>query len=493
MTNEKPQHLLIHFSDFFEVPPAHLDKHGAFNVSLINDLPLFIDPFLLFTSEKPEYQNLHESIIRYLRFLRDQSAGEALPDGLLKAWFMFNEVKQTWLGFSQIGNAGSGLGWGFARALNQNLGRVLSNFGNEAITESSHLEKLCLIREGVGRDNISDFTTHLIKEFLAGYTQEFARTYLKPGQYRSVMVGKVRFNYETRTWRPLRFDLPVIDDDYVLLVPTDILTKDETWISRSDLLSRYDSIANSVDDDQLRAQLNDYLRRALPKNADKKERQSAVSRTILEFPEVIEYYIRDRERHGDEAVSASSKNVREVHFVFVDQVRSLADTLRSETSFYTTPSDTLDEARARLEFLRDVIENKGGHRIFYIDGEPLQREADLQVLYRLTWFATESDVGREVNDGRGPVDFKISRGSRDKTLVEFKLASNSQLKRNLQKQVEIYAKASDAKKKLKAILYFSAEEHARVIGILKELKIESDPNIVLIDARADNKPSGSKA
>ena len=43
----------IYFSDFFNIDPVLLDAHGAFNVSLINDLPVFIDPFLLFNSDKP--------------------------------------------------------------------------------------------------------------------------------------------------------------------------------------------------------------------------------------------------------------------------------------------------------------------------------------------------------------------------------------------------------------------------------------------------------
>ena len=42
----------IYFTDFFHVPPEVLEEQGAFNVSLINDLPLFIDPFFLFNSEK---------------------------------------------------------------------------------------------------------------------------------------------------------------------------------------------------------------------------------------------------------------------------------------------------------------------------------------------------------------------------------------------------------------------------------------------------------
>jgi hypothetical protein len=66
----------------------------------------------------------------------------------------------------------------------------------------------------------------------------------------------------------------------------------------------------------------------------------------------------------------------------------------------------------------------------------------MHILYRLTWCGTVSDVNREVNNGRGPVDFKASRGTFDKSLIEFKLASNTQLRRNLQNQVEIYLKAN---------------------------------------------------
>ncbi|MBO0861511.1 MAG: hypothetical protein J2P21_24080 [Chloracidobacterium sp.] len=38
---------------------------------------------------------------------------------------------------------------------------------------------------------------------------------------------------------------------------------------------------------------------------------------------------------------------------------------------------------------------------------------DLQILYRLTWRVTQSGVNREVNNRRGPVDYKMSRGGAD--------------------------------------------------------------------------------
>jgi hypothetical protein len=40
--------------------------------------------------------------------------------------------------------------------------------------------------------------------------------------------------------------------------------------------------------------------------------------------------------------------------------------------------------------------------------------------------------------GAGPVDYKITFGAKDKTLIEMKLAKNTALERNLQKQLPIY-------------------------------------------------------
>jgi len=143
--------------------------------------------------------------------------------------------------------------------------------------------------------------------------------------------------------------------------------------------------------------------------------------------------------------------------------------------------------------LKHVIEDNDGWRNFYLNGHPITREKDVHILYRLTWFATAFDVNSEANSGRGPVDFAVSKGSGNKALVEFKLASNNQLKRNLRRQAPVYEKASNAKKTIKVIVYFTAAEKKRVDGIVKALKMTNDRNIVLVDARKDNKPSGSKA
>ena len=113
-------------------------------------------------------------------------------------------------------------------------------------------------------------------------------------------------------------------------------------------------------------------------------------------------------------------------------------------------------------------------------------------MYRLVWYATDFDVNREVNNGRGPVDYKVSKGAEDSTLVEFKLASNSKLKKNLENQVEIYKKANSTNNAIKVILYFTENEYTKIMKIFQDLNLQEGSDLVLIDARA-NKISASNA
>jgi hypothetical protein len=483
----------LYFTDVFGVSEKALDKYGAFNISLFTDLPLFIDPFLLFNSKRNVYRRLHNDIIRYLRFLRDKSA-DGLPDpALLRAWYYFSEVRQTWLGFCESGNRGRGLGHDFAIALDKNLRHVFSGFGGERVTRGSHLEKLCLISEGVGRDTISDFTTNLIKSFLLEYTEAFARKYIARSLRKRASVPKVTFNYVTESWQPASFELPRFRGRYVILTPKDILTKDDTWINKEDLFRHFDEIPDAIGNAELRAQINNYFLSVLPKEPKAKDRREAIAKVVFRYPKVIDYFIKFKEERGEQAVKRSSLQVFDSKRLYVQQFGQLVALLSELSAFYRIAGKTSAEALQRIMFLKDVVENKGGYRMFYRNGEPIAREEDVHILYRLTWFATPSDVGREANDGRGPVDFKISRGSGDKTLVEFKLASNPQLKKNLQNQLAVYQKASDAQAGYKVIFYFSEAELAKVLNILKLLGMTDDPHVILIDARKGNKPSGSKA
>jgi len=485
----------VYFSELFDVSEEVLEDYGAFNISLFADLPLFVDPFLLFHSCKQEYRQLHNMIIDYLRFLKAKSETGDISQNLIQALYCFGEVKQNWLGFCEHGNVGRGLGLDFANALNRNLVHVFSNFGKERITRSSHLEKLCLIKSGIGRDMISDFTTNLIKEYLLQYTEKFAQNYISSSLRKKIAVNRVKFDRDLERWMPGSYELPIHNNDFVILTPKDILTKDETWINHNDMINKFMEIPDAIPNAQLREQVNNYFYKVLSQKRKPtiEDQQNAVNATLKKFPRLVDYYIKMKEDTGDDAVQDSNLKVIHSNQLYVKQYRELMRLLRKYSNFYEIPGNTKEEARQKIEFLKDVIENKGGHKIFYVGGEPIRRENDAHILYRLTWHKTISDVSREVDNGRGSADFKISRCAIDKTLVEFKLASNTQLRRNLQRQVEIYKKASDAQAALKVIIYFSEDEQQHVAEILSDLNLQTDPNIFLIDARADNKPSASKA
>jgi hypothetical protein len=338
-----------------------------------------------------------------------------------------------------------------------------------------------------------------IQGFLCRYTERFAVQYLDTHHKREVTINRALFNYTTQTWQRKTYVLPWIRGDFVLLTPRAMLTRDETWINRSDLLGSFDQIPTAIPDATLRAAVSNYFELALRQRAGprkpptQKDRTASAADTIKRFPQLIDYYIKLKEMHGEDAVDLSAEKVLQTEIQFSKRLREILQPLLAETDFYQIAGGTYAEAHTRLAYLKHVIEDNGGWRIFYDDdGEPFKRENDLQILYRLVWFGTPVDIGREANDGRGPVDFKASKG-KHKTLVEMKLASNSKLESNLKKQVEVYQVSADAERGIKVIIFFTYGERQKVERILKKLGLHGNKDIIQIDARSDNKPSASRA
>lgn len=143
------------------------------------------------------------------------------------------------------------------------------------------------------------------------------------------------------------------------------------------------------------------------------------------------------------------------------------------------PNDSYKESLLRIKRFKSEIEDKGANKLFEKD----QSENNLQTLFKLYWNNTTFCVDREVNNGRGPADFKISKGSDDCTIIEFKLASSSKLKQNLKNQVNAYCKANDTYKSIKVIAYFNEKERRRAVKILKELNLMELENCILINCQ----------
>ncbi|TDK31078.1 hypothetical protein E2F49_10710 [Luteimonas terrae] len=482
----------LFFTDYFHVSSQSLQNFGALDICLEADLPLFIDPFLLFASERPEYKQLHDRIVGHLLELKNLALSQDPPNESL---FKFPEVKQNWLGVCKWGNNGRGLGSKFARDLIKAFRGFYRNFGEEDILESAHIEKLTLVGSGIGRDFISDFTANLALEYLLEYTQRFAEENLRPEQ-----IGRfsVRCSYDKslRIWRPRSFNLPYFykdgdSGDFIVLTPLDILSKDESFISHSSFVAQFRSIASSLDNLSLRSSINEFFSSKLPADPRRADIEYAIDKTVERFPEIIDHYIRHQENNRGVATAISAEKVQKLRIEIIDTIGKLTSALFDGSDFYTTPTTSYSEALARAKFLKEVIEKNDGYRIFYKNGNPIAQEESIQRIFRLTWFSSPYDVNSEVNNGRGPADYKISFGQRDSTIVEFKLGSSTSLERNLINQASIYKEASKSINDISVILCYTPAEIAKVKKIMKRLKIEDAENVLVIDATP--KISASKA
>ena len=481
------------FSDYFEIDTSVLEQYGSLNICIESDLPLFIDPFLLFASDKVEYQDLHEKIVGHLIDLKQIAVSNTQAD--LLHLFQFPEIKQNWLGLCKWGNNGKGLGPKFARDLIKAFNGFYSNFGDETITSSSHIEKLTLVGSGIGRDFISDFTTNLMLDYLLEYTQKFARLYLQESKRKEFSV-RCTFDSNLMIWKPKTFELPYFfkganEEDFLILTPIDILTKDDAFICHGDFTSKFSQITNALDNSTLRHSINRYFREILPQKPKKVDIDRAIDATVQQYPEILDYYIQHQEENRDKASALSAEKVNK----FRNELLLTLDVLykhiiTKHSDFYQILPNSYQSALQRVQYLKEVIEDNDGYRIFYKDREPIASEETIQRIFRLTWFASPLDLNSEVNNGRGPADYKISYGDRDSTIVEFKLGRSSSLEKNLLNQTEIYKKASRSIRDIKVILCYTKTEIEKVARVLKRINLENTENVIVIDAT--RKESASK-
>lgn len=472
------------FSDYFKIDKSVIDNYGALNICLAADMPLFIDPFLLFASDDEKYKKLHKDLINHILILKEIAISDK-DNAENNSIFRFPEIKQNWLGLSKFGNSGRGLGKDFAIKIVRSFNGFYNSFGEEEITAETHIEKLTILNPGIGSDFISDFTTNLILDYLLDYTQIFATKYLSKEQVREFNVNSI-FNEKFQRWMPKKYTLPYLyleaKGDFIVLTPLDILTKDEAAINNSEFYSNFVSVANSIKNADLRNAINKYFREQLPRKPTAKDKTTAISKTALRFPELVDYYIKNKEDNKEKVSENIREEIKRLACEFIEGLSSLGEVLIDKSDFYKILPTTYEESLERVLFLKYVIENNDGYKTFYKDGIAIANEEVIQRIFRLTWYATPFDVNSEVNNGRGPADYKVSYGSEDSTIVEFKLGKSTSLERNLANQTDIYKKASKSANDIKVILCYTSGEIASVKRVLQKLKLVDQENIVIIDA-----------
>jgi hypothetical protein len=106
----------------------------------------------------------------------------------------------------------------------------------------------------------------------------------------------------------------------------------------------------------------------------------------------------------------------------------------------STKSDIIQVAELCIDRFQIAVREQGGHLL--VQGD----ETRAQVLFRVAVedFAAAHgvDLSREVETGRGPVDFKLSNGAVARLLIEMKRVSSSAFWDGLRNQVPVYLTAS---------------------------------------------------
>ncbi len=305
-----------------------------------------------------------------------------------------------------------------------------------------------------------------------------------------------QFRHPPDTDSGLTHSLPQLDGDYVLLTPVDLMTRDDTWINKEDMLHSFDRLPTAIDDAQQRALVNNYFKKQLNRNPAAKEIAAAKTRAITHFPELIDYYIKLKEDTREQARATSLSKTEDTQRVLVTQVKAAARDLEAKTDLFQKPWTSYDEALNAAATFKRYVEDMDGYKVINRgDGKPFASEAEVQAFFGLLLQPSRFDVNREPNNDRGPVDFKLSAGAHDKSLIEFKLAKSSSLARNLKNQVAIYEKANQTKNSVKVIICYTAADISKTSRVLGDLGLDKGPaahSVVVVDARADDKPSASK-
>ena len=280
-----------------------------------------------------------------------------------------------------------------------------------------------------------------------------------------------------------------------MLIPREILTKEDTWISKNDFLDNDTAIFNTISNDELRTKINrfffDHLaiklnkKRQPEKDYSKKSKRNALLKTVLEFPEALDYYIKYKEQNKDNALKY---HIAEPEFVnFFSDATALKNEIKKGKFKKLT---SFDDCISRISFFKQKLESNSND--LYFKNKPLQ-EKHLRLIFKNVTYGALFDYNSEVNNGRGPIDFIVSYGSNDKTGLELKLASNRKLKRNLLNQGRVYQADSNLKHVIKLIFYFSDQELETANRVLKETnKSVDNKEIFLVDCRKKASASNQK-
>lgn len=466
------------FSSYFEVDASELDKFGAFDVSLDRDERLLIDPKLLDSSAVPEMEGAYDEIHHYFRGImrllrRSRSENDVFWRNAYRR-FDFPEFRAAGLGYSA--RSTQGRGWGAGER--ERTLRTAAEIIEAGVDDATLFELTGLLETGIGADHVSDMFGTLLGRRLAEFTQR--------------VCNHLGIDLSEQNLARARYGLPSYNDDGkarpIVLVPEDIL-------SRIPLAMDRDEIADVVAaNEELRNYVNSQIGTAWLREA---RRDRNFARRIFRDPRVLRGLIPLYRRANPKRYDFTADAQRHKRLKSAVEAGIGGDILRFQLSDRPRREDVLQVVSAIIEDFKQKVESNRLRDALFI-GDKTRPENVLQAVFQLAAQIhcdyNDLDLSPETNAGRGCVDFKFSRGSKRRVLIELKLAANPKLIAGYEKQIAAYEEAERTSCAYYIVLDDGQhnEKIRRLREIAEEDAAENDdsPELIIIDGR--RRPSASK-
>jgi hypothetical protein len=474
------------FSRIFKIEYSHSDDW--FDPILVRDTKLFVDPFLIFRSQMTRFRNAHTSIISFFneRFKIAASSNKDVQDVRyrnLHHTLLFPEVEEICLGYAGDSIDGLGSGRKHAKSIVEGIYESIER----GIITISHFEELGIFKEGIGCDLISDITVNLLKPDLVKYTQDICRE--KGVSLSKCHLRHACFYEEHDQWQDKYVDLPLNPfkkDRGIILVPKEFLRELPT-INPDDFFDYCWDNRNE--------ELRDQFSIEIKSKVDKK--------TIIDIAKKHREWVNEYEKSRD------SKKPRPYDFLidprgcylWHDATAEYASKNPLPLNSPSTTQEFISCLEAILKKFQNFIENHNGWKLLWNEKKKDHKsEEAAQILFfgiaKAYCDANNIDISKEVNLGRGPVDFKFSSGYIHKALLEVKLANNTKFWNGLTRQLPKYLEAEDCLYGFFMVVIFSEKESIKIGAIDRVVadfcrRKNHFITPIIIDARF-TKPSASK-
>lgn len=395
-----------------------------FDTILDVDTRLFVDPFLIFKEIDGAWASAHQRMVDHFEqaFLLVASNPNPRSQTYRKAVRMvvFKEPREMCLGYTDDGTDGAGSGKGFGELIARHMAAAIQR----GLGKMEHFEELGIFNKGIGRDRISDAACTILKPELVRYTQEVADRYDLKLETHAV-YGAI-FDQQRQRFDPAATANVLtnpVNGRPLVLVPTRFLR---------DLPTLNDRDWFDHDEDRL---LREDLSYELIKNVRK---ETIVSRARSRMTEVREW-TKAQETRPAEAYDTDA----DLMGVLGWEPAANAFTTSNPLAMIAPSDQAAFEAVIEkvIDRFKLFVEQQGGWDLLWNKTEEKPEDAAQLLLYGIARNYCEANnvvVSREVELGRGPVDFTFSNGYSQRAHLEAKKTNNGKFWNGLDRQLPSY-------------------------------------------------------